>query len=526
MVSNYTALLTILYICVLFSVGILYTFKTTSASKNDKHKCPATQPSLTEDGNDGNVPIDDDSVRAFSTVELATNPAAAISALKFLESPEISKESSEVSNVLHNSSTTEDSKDRFLKIDGQLHLSYTQIGTFLSNSNNTLIQGNVTTSLLQIFTTNIEKEIVDKFMNIYEDVGAFIKSPSLMWHNDELIISFGIRLKKGYVPNNGIIKHCWGYTCNYNYMKKFDRYLNPIGAGILTNINAPQGLSTDKNGPHDARLFRINDQVYSLFITGYLNGWISGIWDYQKRTHFIPEFQKQLIRNGRITFEKNWAPIVVNNTLYTIRHLDPMHVIKCNIYKSCEFIRNDTDAFEYKMIDHQVPLRGGTSFELYRYPYYIGIGHSTIHDGTNRHYSSHLMVQCVLQPEFRIVYVGDPIEINPTIYSYFEGEMIWKVVQGDFFFPTGLLIENEDSIVIGGHVNDRGSVLLRMEGIKGIMDKVMILDKENRKYHMKGSSFQVQKCVLERLNKLYPEWNQVHPKNLSSKILNASGITR
>ena len=196
-----------------------------------------------------------------------------------------------------------------------------------------------------------------------------------------------------------------------------------------------------------------------------------------------------------------------------------MHVIKCNIYKSCEFIRNDTDALQYRMLDHQVPLRGGTSFELYRYPYYIGIGHSTIHDGTNRHYSSHLMVQCV-EPEFRIVYVGDPIEINPTIYSYFEGEMIWNIVQGNFFFPTGLMIEKEDSIVIGGHVNDRGSVLLRMEGIKGIMDKVMSLDQENRKHHMKSSPFQIQKYVRDRMNKLYPDWTKFQSSNGTSEPLN------
>ena len=76
------------------------------------------------------------------------------------------------------------------------------------------------------------------------------------------------------------------------------------------------------------------------------------------------------------------------------------------------------------------------------------------------------------------------------------------------------MIENEDSIVIGGHVNDRGSVLLRMEGIKGIMDKVMTLD---RNHHVKGSPFQVQRYVLERMNKLYPEWSQVHPKKIPNE---------
>ena len=309
-----------LYMYVFISVGILYILKTTLIvdTKNDKLECPVNQPNpaaqvlhfpavVEDDGNNKEVQSDENPVNALKTAEPVTG--SIVSALKLLESLDASKHS-DIYDFSQNTLNTENSKDRSLKVDGQLHLSYTQIGTFLSNTNNTLIQSNVTTSLLQIFTTNIEKEIVDKFMNIYEDVGAYIKSPSLMWHNGDLIMSFRIRLKSGHVANNGIIKYCWGYTCNYNYMRRYDRYLNPIGEGELTVINLPQGMATflNRNGPHDARLFNTDGQAYSLFATGYLNGWISGIWDYQKQTHFIPEFQKQLIRSGCTTFEKNWVP--------------------------------------------------------------------------------------------------------------------------------------------------------------------------------------------------------------------------
>ena len=118
-------------------------------------------------------------MNVFNATEPVTDSIVSTSGLLYLESVEDLKNSGNL-NFGEKALNTEDSKDRSLKIDGQLHLVYTQIGTFLGSINNTLIRGNVTRSLLQIFTTNIEKEIVDKFMNI----GAFIKSPFLMWHNN------------------------------------------------------------------------------------------------------------------------------------------------------------------------------------------------------------------------------------------------------------------------------------------------------------------------------------------------------
>ena len=395
-------------------------------------------------------------------------------------------------------------KDRSLELTGHSCLSYSQLGTVLSPTNNTLIQSSVRTCTLQMFSTIIEKEVVGRFMNIEENVRAYVKSPALMWYKDELILTFRIRLRSGRRSYDRKREHCFGYRCNHIYMRRYDRYLNPIGEGELITINTPLGPHLERNGPHDARLFQINGNMYSLFATGYIDSWISGIWDYQKRTHFIPDFQKKLIRERQTIFEKNWVPIVINNTLYIIRHFDPMHIIRCDIHKSCDFTRNDTDALRYKMLDSKVPLRGGTSFEPYKHPYYIGIGHSTNYNGTKRFYTSHLMAISV-EPVFRIIYVSDPIEIKPAIYSYFTGKVIWKAVQGNFIFPVGLLIENENSIVIGAHVNDHGSLLLRMEGIKSIMDQVISVDKVNGDHHVKQHPFRVQKYVLNRMNQLYPD---------------------
>ena len=68
------------------------------------------------------------------------------------------------------------------------------------------------------------------------------------------------------------------------------------------------------------------------------------------------------------------------------------------------FVQNNSDALNYKQIQEESPLRGGTAFELYKYPYYISIGHGTFVEKIYhyyRYYTAHLIVLCV--DPFRIV---------------------------------------------------------------------------------------------------------------------------
>ena len=94
--------------------------------------------------------------------------------------------------------------------------------------------------------------------------------------------------------------------------------------------------------------------------------WVSVLWDFRFHRPRVPAFQRALLKQGNQIYEKNWVPLVANNTLYLIRHLDPMHVLKCPNLDNCTFVRNDTDAYSYQMDDEKTPLRGGTSFQLYR----------------------------------------------------------------------------------------------------------------------------------------------------------------
>ena len=68
----------------------------------------------------------------------------------------------------------------------------------------------------------------------------------------------------------------------------------------------------------------------------------------EEATYYLAKFSWKLHEN-----EENWQ-------------LDPMHVLKCPNLDNCTFVRNDTDAYSYQMDDEKTPLRGGTSFQLYR----------------------------------------------------------------------------------------------------------------------------------------------------------------
>ena len=128
------------------------------------------------------------------------------------------------------------------------------------------------------------------------------------------------------------------------------------------------------------------------------------------------------------------------------------------------------------IFEHSVShLRGGTPFELYKWPYYISVAHSTMYKKENHHryYSAHIVVLCV-EP-YRIVYVSNDIKIHDEIYSRIP-IVRWKYIDEGFIFPVGLITETKDVHTIGVHVNDHSSVLIRLRGIAALMHSIMQQD--------------------------------------------------
>ena len=81
-----------------------------------------------------------------------------------------------------------------------------------------------------------------------------------------------------------------------------------------------------------------------------------------------------------------------------------------------------------------------------RYPYYLGVGHSTNlrnHTGhTRRVYRAHLILLTV-EPQFRVVFVSDPLKVHSTIYQMFRGKRFWNIVE-DRYVPSLTLPEHPE----------------------------------------------------------------------------------
>jgi len=46
-----------------------------------------------------------------------------------------------------------------------------------------------------------------------------------------------------------------------------------------------------------------------------------------------------------------------------------------------------------------------------------------------------------------------------------------------FIFPVGLIVETDDWLALGVHVNDHSSVILRLKGLKSVMDRIIGMDR-------------------------------------------------
>ena len=404
-----------------------------------------------------------------------------------------------------------DTHDRRILIGGDHCLEYSLTGTLFQEGKTILQENEIKTCHLKTIGKEIEDECHKHFIDLNNLVTIFVKSPSMQWFNGDLMVSFKFDVK----PRTGTRNDCFGFLCGHLYTNKFDRYLNPIGQREIFSIQSPiHPKARDRSGVDDARMFQINNSLYNVLPVGYTSyklskpqtHLISGIFDYQQRKYFIPEFIKQMVEKRDLLFEKssegarqkleknlekNWVPVVVKNEVFIIRHLDPLQILKCRFHESCNFIK--TGSTPHKYIRENSPLRGGTGFELYQYPYYIGVAHGTYYNGRYKRYYSYLVILCV--DPFRIVYVSDPVQIHPDLFQIFSGPRIFEGATGNFIFPTGLMVESEDSIVIGAHVNDRGSIFLRMEGIKDLMENVIKSD-ETKQYI--NPDFSIQNYFLHR----------------------------
>ena len=74
---------------------------------------------------------------------------------------------------------------------------YAQNGTMflLGGSNKTMVLSEVTSCFVKSLSERIEEDFSQMFLRIAENVTAYVKSPSMVWHDDAYVVTFRVRLK-------------------------------------------------------------------------------------------------------------------------------------------------------------------------------------------------------------------------------------------------------------------------------------------------------------------------------------------
>ena len=198
---------------------------------------------------------------------------------------------------------------------------------------------------------------------------------------------------------------------------------------------------------------------------------------------YIYDMDKHIKRrlSPNITLSKaeiNWIPLEMKGRLYFVYSLDPLRVMKCDKESGdCEFIYEQPGSaknpFDYE-VDH---LRGGTPWTLYKYPYYISFAHNVLKvtkPDKPKHlwllYNANFVVLSV--DPWAIVYVSRNLEFD-NVWMQSEPILRNTTITSSFFYPTGLIMWDEDTVDVSGHLNDASGHILRMRGFKKLMMEVM-----------------------------------------------------
>ena len=138
-------------------------------------------------------------------------------------------------------------------------------------------------------------------------------------------------------------------------------------------------------------------------------------------------------------FEKNWSPLYIHERLHFIRNFAPLQVVRCELDGACVHVHGclprrgatatDTNPLAVCEDDDKDngkgtleaeaegdwtvgSLRGGTPFAEWRFPYFVGLAHSTTGFHGRHLYRMHMVVIRV-DPTFEVVFVSDALRL-PT----------------------------------------------------------------------------------------------------------------
>ena len=132
-------------------------------------------------------------------------------------------------------------------------LSFPLTGTIFKGTNTVLRRNNVRMCHLKTFGNELAEECREDFMDFQHNITFLLNSPSLMWFQEELVVTLRLRLN----PVPRVNPHYyWGYRGQHLYVRTFDKHLNPTGRRRVITFRTPEVPKHHRHrtGPHDARL--------------------------------------------------------------------------------------------------------------------------------------------------------------------------------------------------------------------------------------------------------------------------------
>ena len=340
----------------------------------------------------------------------------------------------------------------------------------------------ITTALVHDFSNFIEAEAYKRTLDRFHHVNYCVISPAMEKIESGYLTAF--RLYR--CPHKNTRKMHHEFLTDLVFVQKYDKDLRPHGPGYFLSFayHRFEGMEL-WDGPQDPRAFKVNSSMYLLFhaaVYRHQNGTQALlepiIWDLEKNLPGIPDLKDNpLTHNNPLMFihDKNWMPLVHNDQLFLVQLLDPTVVISCTLDAVCKYSQNVSSA--RNPFARYFTLRGGSQFQLWQYPYYIGAVHSrsfsTRGSITYGEIAAHLVLISV--HNFRFVFVTDFLHLNNSIFKRSKLKHL-AFYESAFFFPVSLVVESKDSILVGGHINDDRSVLVRIRGIKYMMEDAIKRD--------------------------------------------------
>ena len=342
------------------------------------------------------------------------------------------------------------------------------------------VSTSLTTCLIHSFSPYIEREAAKRFLDPAHDNKYYANSPAMVWYHGELVLVSRIWLdRETYNPETWPAND---FADNWLYMQRFNRFMKPTSEGSILGIPAPKQFWVG-DGPIEPRIYKVQDKLFINFNSAMafnLDSFFdyTVIWDVEKSTPIVPRIKggsPMLNTTDPIHRDKHWMPLVEDDQLYFVYNLDPLRILKCSPEGSCYFRFQERSKHDFVFHHSFSHLRGGTPFEVWKWPYYIGIAHTTLYKENNmhRHYTAHLVVLCV--SPYRIVYISNDIKIHPWIFQRMPIVRTLYIDEG-FIFPVSLIIETKNTLAVGVHVNDHSSVVMRIKGVEALMNEVIHLD--------------------------------------------------